>query len=203
MDASYLLMPFLYFPPFLLWAFESRLWRHGWIASSNNVIPIAAAITLSLYLSYPYAWFFLYFAAFVVVRDVALSRGISPISSLLLATYAVFSVAELWELPIHLSNWVTLDALAVGLLFSGFKLLAIALFFHKVVKQCGWRPSNAWLYGLAATIALGSILYSLYFPYSILNNTPPALAYALHLYRLPWLALFIGAIPKPSKHKLS
>lgn len=178
----------LYFPPLLIWLGQSFLDKHVRLIDMRFTLPLGAVLTVMLAYLIPEAWwiFLFYFALFNFTRFYSRYGSlfqISKLDSFSLSVYLCFAVSVLWEWPIQLAVTQNLDAL----ILSGFKAVAIPLFFYKAYKL-GFRLSSSWIW-LCLCISLGGI-----------GLIPIADNLIINLYRLTWASLLLITIP--IKHKV-
>ncbi len=199
-EPTLLLAIFLYVPPLWVLVLQGLLRRRDRLVRPIPAFTVVILLGGLMLWVYPYFWFAFYIASFMLLYGVAYAKNASYVSSFSVGVYGVFALADLWEIPIHLTSWVSLDTLVWGLAFSGWNWLALGLFFATLRWRAGWSPSGRWILGLALTLLAIPFLWGFALPNSVYNAQPCSLEFnqlrcwILGLYRLPWLALLVGAI---------
>jgi len=108
-------------------------------------------------------------------------HGLNPVFAFSLAIYAIYGVGELYEWPIHVLTWTTLEKLGRGLLFFTPKFLGVVFYFKAIVKK-GWKLNWIWV-GLFTVIMVSGLGF-------VIGGELTA---EYQYYRIAWYALFFYA----------
>jgi hypothetical protein len=173
----------LYFPPLLIWISQGFLRKYQVLIDMRFSLPVGLVFTIMLSYLIPQAWFIFlfYFGLFHFTRFYSRYGSlfhISKLDSFSLSVYLCFAVSVLWEWPIQIAVAQNLDAL----ILSGFRVLAIPLFFYKAY-QLGFRFGTSWIW-ISVFIFLGGV-----------GLIPVANNMLINLYRFVWAFLLLIAIP--------
>lgn len=185
----------VYLAPFFVYLSKPFLVKHDDLISSRKVLllVLATASFLSLVIK-PYWVFPMYAGMFVVVHGLTLSytksktqysRGDLRFLAFSLGAYVVYAIAQLWEWPYELTQ-----PIGTPILYAILQLVPIAFFF-KAVRSYGFKATSSYLKWVLVAVGYGVALTTELYFIGVENQQ---LYYALHLYRLVWLTVFVRAL---------
>lgn len=185
----------VYLMPFLVYLSKPFMVKHEELISPRKVLllVLTAASFLALVIK-PYWVFPMYAVLFVVVHGLTLSytktktqysRGELRFLAFSLGVYVIYAIAQLWEWPYELTQ-----PIGTPILYAMLQLVPIVFFFQALMGY-GFKVTNSYLKWVLVAVGYGVALTAELYFIGIENQQ---LYYALHLYRLVWLTVFVRAL---------
>lgn len=169
--------------PFLLFT-NSSLFDQFYLTRKPIVLILSSILLILILLEYFYFYYIVYFMFFILIYSLCNIKKLNRMSAFKLSIYSSFALSELYEIPIHIISWISLDLFFIGLAFSFFRGLSIIFFIYEYKKQI----HNGLKYQKYFIILL--ILYGLI----ALIKSIPYWAIFINAYRFIWIAYFIYLI---------
>jgi len=132
--------------PFILFCSYGLIKRIGWLSSPKLVFPSVIGLSSVFYLYFgvidknpgdPALYdHFLFAAGFLLLSYVLMQRwNYSRPDALVISALMVLALDVLWQVPMDIVNWSTLQGFLIGITTAGWNLMSIPLMFYFVAKE--------------------------------------------------------------------